>query len=199
MKIIIGCECSGRVREAMRARGHDVWSCDLLPSEIPGQHIQDDILKVIGGGWDLGIFHPPCTYLCNAGNKHYNPDYKHFNPQRLAWRQEALDFVAALLAAPIPKIALENPIGCISSHIRKPDQIINPWQFGEPFHKPTCLWLKNLPLLTPTNIVSRGEFHTTKGGNKLPAWYNLPPGPERAKIRSRTFQGIADAMAAQWG
>lgn len=194
MKVLVGCEFSGRVRDAFRLRGHDAWSCDLLPTEAPGPHIQGDVLEAIDrGGWDLGIFHPECTYLAVSG-LHWN--------KRVAGRSEkterALEFVKKLLGAPIPRIALENPIGCISSRIRKPDQIVQPWHFGEDASKATCLWLKNLPPLLHTNVLpggpkARRANQTASGQNKL------GPSPDRWKERSRTYQGIADAMAWQWG
>ena len=179
---------SGRVRDAFTALGHDAWSCDILPTMSPGQHIQGDVLKVLTWGWDLMIAHPPCTHLAVSGAKHF-------------WRKateqaEALDFVRKLLDAPIDKIALENPVSVISSRIRKPDQIIQPWQFGDPFQKTTCLWLKNLPHLVHTKIVDKGEFVTTPSGKRLPKWYS---DNKSAKNRSMTFQGIADAMAQQCG
>lgn len=193
MKILVACEFSGVVRDAFAKRGHDAWSCDLLPTDKPGKHIHGDVLEVIEQGWDLMIAHPPCTYLCSSG-LHWNKRV----PGRTEETEKALEFVAQLLAADIPKIALENPIGCISSRIRKPDQIIQPWQFGHPESKATCLWLKGLPELHPTNALEkpesgRWENQTASGQNKL------PPSADRWKIRSITYQGIADAMAQQWG
>lgn len=180
MDVLIACEFSGIVREAFKARGHNAWSCDLLPSEIPGQHIQGDVRKVIRQKWDLGIFHPPCTRLAVSGARW-------FSKYRLE-QEESLDFVRELMSADFNH-ALENPISVISTRIRKPDQIIQPWQFGHPETKATCLWLKGLPPLKPTNIVSGRA-------NRV---HREPPGPDRWKNRSRTYQGIADAMAAQWG
>lgn len=180
MKILIACEFSGIVREAFRKLGHDAWSCDLLPSEIPGQHIQGDVLEHLDEGWDMMIAHPPCTHLAVSGARWFK-DKK--EEQALA-----LSFVWALLNAPIKKIALENPISVISSDIRKPDQIIQPWMFGHGETKATCLWLKNLALLVPTNIVDGREARV----------HRMQPGPDRWKERSRTLQGIADAMAQQW-
>lgn len=192
MKVLIACEYSGRVRDAFIARGHDAMSCDLLPSDAPGPHYQGDVFDIIGNGWDLMIAHPPCTDLAVSGAKH-------FAAKRADGRQAAaLAFVQRLLDAPIERIALENPVSIISTHIRKPDQIIQPWMFGHEATKTTCLWLKGLVHLTPTNIVDKGARHITKGGKSLPVWYNLPPSADRWKIRSATFQGIADAMAAQW-
>lgn len=183
-RVLIGCEYSATVRDAFRALGHDAWSCDILPTEgDPRWHIQGDLLAVIGDGWDLMVCHPPCTDLAVSGARHFAAKIADGRQQR------ALDFVAALLDAPILRIALENPISVISSKIRKPDQIIQPWQFGHGETKATCLWLKNLPTLTPTDIVDGREQRV----------HRMPPGPNRWKERSCTFQGIAMAMAAQWG
>jgi site-specific DNA-cytosine methylase len=181
MRVLVACEYSGIVREAFTRQGHDAWSCDLLPTEIPGNHIQGDVLPLLDDGWDMMIAHPPCTHLAVSGARWFK-DKRHE-------QQEALAFVQALLDAPIPRIALENPVSVISSRIRKPDQIIQPWQFGHGETKATCLWLKNLPTLAPTNIVEGRA-------NRI---HRMPPGPDRWKERSRTFTGIADAMAAQWG
>lgn len=191
MRVLIACEYSGTVRDAFIARGHDAISCDLLPSETPGPHYQGDVRDILGDGWDMLIAHPPCTHLAVSGARWFK--------DKAQEQTEALDFVRLLLAAPIPRIALENPVSIISSRIRKPDQIIQPWQFGHEASKTTCLWLKRLPPLTPTNVVGKGARHVTKSGKSLPKWYNLPPSADRWKIRSATFQGIADAMANQWG
>jgi hypothetical protein len=201
MKVLVACEYSGRVREAFKARGHDAWSCDLLPTEIPGNHHQGDILEIINDGWDLMIAHPPCTHLAVSGAAHF--------AKKIASgeQQAALDFVSALLNAPIERIALENPISVISSKIRKPDQIIQPYDFGNDASKRTCLWLKNLPLLRPTKYVEP-RIVITPSGKPAKRWANQcdnyghdsqPPSPDRWKIRSATYQGIADAMAEQWG
>lgn len=181
MKVLVACEFSGIVREAFKARGHDAWSCDLLPTDIPGQHIQADVLSVLDQGWDLMIAHPPCTHLAVSGSRWFK--YK----QRE--QQDALQFVRDLMAAPIEKIAIENPISVISSKIRKPDQIIQPWQFGHGETKATCLWLKNLLKLKPTEIVEGREARVHK----------MPPSADRWKQRSKTYPGIAEAMADQWG
>ena len=191
MRVLIACEYSGAVRDAFRARGHDALSCDLLPSEAPGPHYQGPVQDILNDGWDLMIAHPPCTHLAVSGARWF--------AGKQAEQAEALAFVRLLLAAPIARIALENPVSVISSRIRKPDQVIQPWQFGHEATKTTCLWLKGLPHLTPTNIVGKGARHVTKSGKSLPQWYNLPPSADRWKIRSATFQGIADAMADQWG
>lgn len=192
LRVLVGCEFSGVVRDAFAAAGHDAWSCDLIPSDAPGNHHQCDIREVLHLNWNLAIFHPPCTYLCSSG-LHWNTR----RPERAALTEEALDFVRLLLEAPVPHIALENPVGCISSRIRKPDQIIQPWQFGHPESKATCLWLKNLPALLPTDVLTkpesgRWENQTASGQNKL------PPSDDRWKLRSKTYLGIARAMAVQW-
>ena len=190
MKVLVACEYSGRVRDAFRSIGHDAVSCDLLPTEAPGPHYVGDVRDILRDGWDIMIAHPPCTHLAVSGARWF-----HLKQREQA---EALDFVRLLLGAPIPRIALENPVSIISSRIRKPDQVIQPWQFGHEATKTTCLWLKGLPLLTPTNVVGRGDRHVTKSGRSLPKWYNLPPSPDRWRERSRTFDGIARAMAEQW-
>lgn len=189
MNILVACEFSAVVRDAFRKRGHSAWSCDLLPCEgNPLYHIQGDVRVALkegrptdGAPWDMMIAHPPCTHLAVSGARWFKDKRKE--------QEEALDFVRMLLGQQIPRIALENPVSIISSRIRKPDQIIQPWQFGHGETKATCLWLKNLPKLNPTNIVSgrTGRVHKE------------PPGPDRWKNRSRTYQGIADAMAEQWG
>lgn len=181
MKILIACEFSGTVREAFSKLGHDAWSCDILETEIPGNHLQCDVREILGDGWDMMIAHPPCTHLAVSGARWFK--------DKKVEQAEALEFVRLLLDAPIERIALENPISIISSHIRKPDQIIQPWQFGHGETKATCLWLKNLPKLQPTNIVEGREQRIWKS----------PPGENRWKERSRTFEGIAQAMATQWG
>lgn len=183
MKVLVACEFSGIVRDAFASKGHDAWSCDLLPTERPGQHYQCSILDVLANEleWDLMVAHPPCTYLAVSGARWFESRYRQ--------QEDALDFVRALLSAKIPRIALENPVSVISTKIRKPDQIIQPYYFGEPFKKTTCLWLKGLPLLKPTNNL---------GGGKQACWKE-PPHPDRWKRRSRTYQGIANAMADQWG
>jgi hypothetical protein len=190
MRVLVGCEFSGVVRDAFAARGHDAWSCDLLPTERAGNHLRCDVRGVLADGWDMAIFHPPCTYLASSG-LHWNKR----RPGRAALTEEALKFVRTLLAAPIERIALENPVGCISTRIRKPEQIIQPWMFGEDASKATCLWLKGLPPLVPTDIIRRGRYaNQTAGGQN-----RLAPSPDRWKERSRTYPGIAAAMAEQWG
>ena len=181
IKVLVGCEYSGTVRNEFSKLGYVAWSCDLLPTESEGSHYQGDIRDIIDDGWDLGIFHPPCTHICVSGARWF---YKKQKEQALA-----LDFVRFLMNAKIPHIAIENPISVISSKIRKPDQIIQPWQYGAGETKATCLWLKNLPLLKPTDIVEGREARIHK----------MPPSPERWKERSRTYPGIAKAFAKQWG
>lgn len=182
MRILIACEYSGRVREAFRARGHDAWSCDVLESEDNSSyHIQDDVRKVVKSHWDMMIAHPPCTHLAVSGARWFKD--KRYE-QALA-----IEFFMFLVKQPIDKIAIENPISIMSTKWRKPDQIIQPWQFGHGETKATCLWLKNLPLLQPTNIVEGREAKI----------HRMSPGPNRWKERSRTYQGIANAMSEQWG
>lgn len=196
MKVLIACEYSGNVRDAFRRLGHDAWSCDLLPSETNGPHYQCDVREILDKGWDLMVAHPPCTYLCSSG-LHWNKR----RPERAKLTEEALEFVQFLMDVPIPKIAIENPIGCISTRIKRPSQTIQPWQFGDDASKSTCLWLKNLPLLTPTKLVEprivngkkRWANQTDSGQNKL------APSETRWKERSVTYAGIAEAMAKQWG
>ena len=181
MNVLVACEFSGTVRDAFTARGHYALSCDLLPSETPGEHYQGNVRDILGDNWDLMIAHPPCTHLAVSGARWFKDKQKE--------QKEALEFVIELMEAPIPKICIENPISIISTRIRKPDQIIQPWMFGHGETKATCLWLKNLPKLIPTDIVDGRE----------PRIHNMPPGPDRWRERSRTFQGIAQAMAKQWG
>lgn len=199
MRILVACEYSGTVRDAFLKRGHYAMSCDLLPceSQASGDHYQGNVLDILDHDWDLMIAHPPCTYLCSSG-LHWNNK----RPGRAAQTLEALDFVRVLLAAPIPRIALENPIGCISTKIRPYDQTVQPYQYGHDASKTTCLWLKNLPPLRPTGFV---EPRIVNGKRR---WANqcdnggqdkLPPSADRWKIRSLTYQGIAEAMADQWG
>ena len=184
MRVLVACEYSGRVRDAFAKRGHTAVSCDLLPSDSPhGWHVKGDVLELLDKGWDLLIAHPPCTHLAVSGARHFAAK------QASGVQAEALDFVRALLAAPVERIALENPVSIISSQIRKPDQVIHPWQFGHGETKATCLWLKGLPKLVPTNVVEGRE-------NRV---HRMPPSTDRWKLRSTTYQGIADAMADQWG
>jgi len=181
MRVLVGCEFSGAVRDAFTAVGHWAVSCDLLPTETVGAHHQGDLLGILDQGWDLAVFHPPCTHLAVSGARWFK--YKQ------AEQAEALEFVRRLLDAPIERIALENPVSIISSRIRKPTQYIQPYEYGHGETKKTGLWLKNLPKLVPTNIVDGRE-------NRV---HRMPPSPDRWKERSRTFPGIAKAMAEQWG
>ena len=188
MRVLVACEFTGTVRRAFRELGHEAWSCDILPAEDGGPHIQGDVRQVLGDGWDLMIAHPPCTHLAVSGARHFH--------RKQVEQAEALEFVRTLMDAPIPRIALENPVSVISSRIRKPDQIIQSYQFGHPESKKTCLWLKGLNPLQPTAVMQmrgRWENQTPSGQNKL------GPSPDRWTIRSKTYPGIAHAMATQWG
>jgi hypothetical protein len=196
MRVLVACEYSGTVRDAFIRAGHDALSCDLLPTDAPGPHYQGDVMDVIGDGFDLMVAHPPCTYLSVSGIHWTTRGLR--DPQLTA---DALAFVRLLMDAPIPHIAIENPVSIISSQIRRPDQIIQPWMFGHDASKKTCLWLKGLPPLTPTKTIaprmvdgkSRYANQTDSGQNRL------APSADRWKIRSETYSGIADAMANQWG
>ncbi len=181
MRVLVACEFSGAVRDAFIALGHEAVSCDLIETEKPGPHFLGDVRQLLRGSWDLMIAHPPCTFLAVSGARWFK--------DRKQQQDDALDFVRLLMGADIPRIAIENPVSVISSRIRKPDQVIQPWQHGHGETKSTCLWLKNLPLLKPSAIVEgrEGKVH------------HCPPGPDRWKIRSRTYEGIARAMADQWG
>lgn len=189
MKVLVACEFSGTVRDAFINNGHDAWSCDLLPTEKPGPHIKGDVLKVLDEGWDLMVAHPPCTHIAVSGARWF--------PEKRAdgRQQEAIDFFMSMVNAPINKIAIENPISIMSTIYRKPDQVIQPWMFGEDASKATCIWLKNLPKLQPTNIIKKERYsnQTPSGQNKL------GPSPTRAAERSKTYAGVARAMAKQWG
>ena len=183
MKVLIACEYSGTVRDAFIAKGHDAMSCDLLPTDVPGPHYQGDVRDVLHGCWDLMIAHPPCTHLSVSGARH-------FDAKKLDGRQQsAISFFMMLAKADIPMIAVENPVCIMSSIWRKPDQVIQPWQFGHGETKATCLWLKGLPPLMSTNVVDGRE-------NRI---HKMPPSPDRWKERSKTYEGIAQAMATQWG
>ena len=183
MKVLIACEYSGRVRDAFRSYGHDAMSCDLLPTEVDGPHYQGPVEDVLHDGWDLMIAHPPCTDLAVSGSRHF--------PAKIADGRQAaaLNFVRFLMDAPIDRWCIENPISVISSAIRAPDQIIQPWEYGHGEVKATCFWLHNLPKLKPANCVKGRE----------PKVHMMPPGPNRWKERSRTFAGVAQAMGDQWG
>jgi hypothetical protein len=178
----VACEFSGVVRDAFLAKGHDAVSCDLLPTEVPGPHLQGDVLGVlVRGSWDLMVAFPPCTHLATSGARWFK--------EKAEEQRQAIDFVWKLLTAPIPRIAIENPVGVLSRYIRKPDQIIQPWQFGHGERKATCLWLRGLPKLAPAEVVE-GRYARV---------HREAPGPNRWKNRSRTYHGIAQAMAGQWG
>jgi len=201
MKILIACEFSGTVRDAFIKAGHDAVSCDIEPTDVPGPHYQGDMFDIINDGWDMMIAFPPCTHLAVSGAAHFA---KKIADGR---QQQGIDFFLKVVNANIPKIAVENPIGIMSNIYRKPDQIIQPWQYGNEAQKSTCLWLRNLPKLQPTNIVDKGKFFEwvdkkTGKVKRQPQWFYeaFRKNPkERAKIRNKTFQGIADAMADQWG
>ena len=205
MKILVACEESQAITKEFRALGHEAYSCDILPCSggHPEWHLQGDVFNFINQGWDLMVAHPPCTYLSVSGARHmYNKDGS-VNQDRAKNQLEALNFVQKLMEVNIPRIAIENPVSVISSKIRKPDQIIQPWMFGDEATKTTCLWLKNLPLLTPTNIVGKGERTIFKSGKSHPKWYadalaNAKTPEERRTLRSKTFNGIAKAIAHQW-
>jgi hypothetical protein len=192
MRVLVACEFSGTVRDAFAKLGHDAWSCDLLPTETPGNHHQGSVLDIIGGGWDLMIAHPPCTYLSNAGARYLYPK-SILNQERFKKGLEAKEFFMALYNANIPKIVIENPIPSKVYGLPQYTQTIQPFQYGHPFQKRTCLWIKGLPNLIPTNIVEERQ------STKIPGnWFNKG-GKDRQKERARTFKGIADAMADQWG
>jgi hypothetical protein len=203
MKVLIACEFSGTVREAFAKLGHNAWSCDIEPTDIPGQHYQGDVMDILADGWDMLIAFPPCTHLAVSGARHFEQKRKDGR------QQQGIDFFMQMINAPIEKISVENPVGIMSSIHKKPSQIIQPWQFGHEAQKTTCLWLKNLPNLKHTNIVGKGDFYTTPTGKKMPSWMSDPVGAdgkklaygssEIKKVRNKTFQGIADAMADQWG
>jgi hypothetical protein len=191
LKILVACEFSGIVRDAFTKRGHDAMSCDLLPTERPGKHYQGDVFDIINAGWDMMIAFPPCTDLAVSGAAWFERKEKDGSQKR------SIEFFMALVDKCISKIAIENPIGIMSTHYRKPDQIIQPWMFGHDTRKATCLWLKNLPLLKPTNIVEP-VIITYPNGRKETLWH-AKTGKGCGKIRSTTFSGIAEAMAEQWG
>ena len=192
LKVLVGCERFGIVRDAFLAKGHDAWSCDLVAA--PGNHLQMDVFDAIASKqWDIGIFFPDCTYVCGSG-LHWNKR----RPERSLLTEAAIEFFIRLYNCSIPKVALENPIGCLSTRFRKPDQIIQPWQFGEDASKATCIWVRGLPLLVPTNILLGGR--EARRANQTPSGQNkLGPSPERAMLRAKTYKGIALAMAEQWG
>lgn len=198
MRVLVACEFSGTVRDAFIARGHDAMSCDLLPSETSGPHYKGDVRDILGDGWDLLIGHPPCTYLTVSGNKWFKPEYAEKYPTRHADREAAISFFMLLYNAPVSRVAIENPIGVMSSRFRKPDCVVQPWMFGHPETKATCFWLRGLPPLIPTHM--RGDmFAAPEPEGREQRLHKLPPGPDRWKERSKTFPGLAAAMADQWG
>jgi hypothetical protein len=203
MKVLIACEFSGTVRDAFIRGGHEAMSCDIEPTDVLGPHYQGDMFDIINDGWDMMIAFPPCTHLACSGAKH-------FAQKRADGRQQqGIDFFLKVVNADIPRIAVENPVGIMSSIYRKPNQIIQPWHFGHEAQKTTCLWLKNLPPLQHTKVVNKGSFYITKSGKRMPSWSHDTVGingkklgyntAEIKKVRNKTFQGIADAMAQQWG
>ena len=198
MKVLLACEESQTVTKAFRALGHEAYSCDIEPCSggHPEWHLQEDVIPLLQQDWDMIIAFPPCTHLAVSGAAWFEAKRKDGR------QQQGIDFFNQFISLPCPQVVIENPVGIMSTLWRKPDQIINPWQFGDEFSKRTCLWLKGVDILQPTNIVGKGEQLLLKSGKSIPAWYsnayNLPP-KERARVRSKTFQGIADAMAQQWG
>ena len=202
MKILIACEYSAIVRDAFRAKGHDAWSCDILPTDgDPQWHIQGDVLEILNDGWDMMIAHPPCTYLTCTGNRWFKSEYKERFPDREEKREEAISFVLALWSSPIKRRCIENPVGVLSTRFKKPTQIIQPYEYGHPDRKRTCLWLDGLLPLRPTKIVAP-NIKTNRNGKTVSVHHDealrLPP-IERAKVRSLTYSGWAKAMADQWG
>lgn len=201
MKILVACEFSGTVRDSFIRGGHDAISCDLLPTDKPGPHYQGNVFDIVDKGFDMIIAHPPCTYLTLAGNKWFLPQYKDRFPTRVQDRKDAIEFFVRLWNVPIKKKCFENPIGVLSTHFRKPDQIIQPYHFGHTDRKPTCLWLEGLPKLVHTNVVEP-NIKKNKNGNTASVHHDYAlrlPALERMKFRAKTYQGIADAMANQWG
>jgi len=192
LKILVSCEFSGTVRDAFIAKGHDAMSCDLLPTESEGPHYQGDVRDILDGGWDLMIAHPPCDHLAVSGAAWFK------QKQEDGRQQQGIDFFMLMVNAPIPKKCIENPVGIMSSRYRKPDQIVNPWQFGDSISKKTCLWLFNLPPLVPTDIVEPSKYITSPSGKRYPEW-NWNTGGGSGKKRSMFFEGMAKAMADQWG
>ena len=196
MKILVACEESQAVTKEFRKKGHEAYSCDILSCSggHPEWHIQKDVREVLEEDWNMVVAFPPCDHLAVSGARWFEQKRKDGR------QQQGIDFFMLFTTLDhVPFVAIENPVGIMSTHYRKPDQIVQPWMFGEEHTKTTCLWLKGLPLLEPTDIVGKGERHITKSGRSLPKWYNLPPSEDRAKIRSTTFSGLANAMAEQWG
>lgn len=203
MRVLVACEFSGVVREAFRTRGHDAWSCDLLPTlEKSSFHLQEDVTSHLSSRfWDMVIAHPPCTYLTCAGNKWFGSEYAERFPTRVLDRDRGAAFFMACINAAASRVCVENPVGVMSTRYRKPDQIIQPWQFGHKDRKTTCLWLKGLPSLVPTSVVVP-QIKTNRNGKTASVHHDAAlrlPANERWKVRSKTYQGWADAMAEQWG
>lgn len=204
MRILIACEYSGVVRTAFEKRGHHAVSCDFLPTELPGEHIRGNVIPLLKQDWDMMIAFPPCTYLTHSGNRWFTEKELKGKQYKLRLREQAVDLFLRLANANIPKIAIENPVGIMNKLYRKPDQIIHPHFFGHPISKRTCLWLKNLPVLNATNIIGDKDLDWVYYGNgkRHSGWYESVRGAKKAHrrtVRSKTFQGIADAMADQWG
>ena len=196
MRVLVACEFSGIVRDAFIKGGHEAMSCDLLPTDSPGPHYQGNVFDIISEGWDLMIAHPPCTHLAVSGARHFA------KKRQDGRQQDAIEFFMMLARSKIPRYAIENPIGIMSNIWRKPNQIIQPYEYGHETTKATCLWLKSLPLLKPTNIVDKGAIWTAKSGKRMSQWFyetSLLRPKEREKMRNKTFDGIAQAMADQWG
>ncbi len=199
MRVLVACECSGRVRDAFAARGHDAWSCDLQPSDAPGQHHQGDVRAILNESWDLLIAHPECTFLTVSNNGPINNGCSLYTAAQAQQRRaDAVDFFMLMINANVAKIAVENPVGIMSTRYRKPDQIIQPWHFGDDASKKTCLWLKGLPTLKDANRLP-GDDTTRRGNQTISGQNKLPPSKDRKKLRSMTYFGIANAMAEQWG
>lgn len=198
MRVLIACEFSGTVRRAFRALGHEAWSCDLMPAEDGGEHYQADCRDVWHMGWDLIVAHPPCTYLTVSGNKWMKPEFSAKFPDRQQHREDAVSFFMQCYSAPAPMVAVENPIGIMSTRFRPPDQVIQPWMFGHGETKATCLWLRGLPLLAPTHL-DNDLFAPPAPSERAQRLHKLPPSADRWKLRSKTYEGIAQAMAHQWG
>lgn len=199
LRVLVACEFSGTVRDAFLARGHDAVSCDLLPTESPGPHIQGDAIEAMQSRrWDMLIAHPPCTFLTVAANKWMKPEFRSRFPTRPEDREKAIEFFMVFMDAPIPRICVENPIGIMSSRYRQPDQVVQPWMFGHGETKATCFWLKGLRCLTPTHL-PHDLFAEPEPQEREQRLHHLPPSPDRWKLRSATFSGIARAMAEQWG
>jgi hypothetical protein len=200
MRVLVACEFSGIVRDAFAARGHDAWSCDLLPTDQPGNHVQGDVLEILPDGWDLMVAHPPCTWLCaamrtNAARK----DRPAVSSKFVSERNNAFDFVLRLFNCDVPKVCVENPIGYLNGKWRKPDQIIRPFMFGHPYRKDICLWLKSLPRLMPTHEQEENLLFPVENGRKLLDFWSNKRNIAGRSLKSITFQGIANAMAEQWG